>query len=106
GRIEVYIINNGLGPAFIETFDVKVFDKDYKARDALKALFGDQSDGFNYAELVKGYGIAHNQRIRLLSVNFPARGWDEVNGFEETINSLDLRVNYKSIHGQIFSLND
>lgn len=106
GRIEVYLINNGLGPAFVETFGIKLDDKNYNARDALKALFGDQSDEFNYAELVKGYGITHNQRIRLLSVNFPAKGWDDVNDFEESVNSLELRINYKSIHGQVFSLND
>ncbi|AVF95390.1 hypothetical protein AL552_17335 [Vibrio diabolicus] len=106
GRIEIYLINNGLGPAFIETFDIALGDKNYSARDALTALFGDRSDAFNYTELSKGYAIAHNQRIRLLSVNFPAKDWAEVSGLEESINSLELRINYKSVHGQAFSLNE
>ncbi|ENY5168439.1 TPA: hypothetical protein ACMDWL_004407 [Vibrio parahaemolyticus] len=106
GRIEIYLINNGLGPAFIETFEITLGDKNYSAKDARTALFGDRSDEFNYTELSKGYAIAHNQRIRVLSVNFPAKDWAEVNGLEESISSLELSINYKSVHGQLFSLNE
>ncbi|QPK06291.1 hypothetical protein [Vibrio kanaloae] len=106
GRIEIYLVNNGLGPAFIETFDIALGDNSYSVKEALTALFGDRSDAFNYTELSKGYAIAHNQRIRLLSVNFPAKDWAEVNGLEESINSLKLSINYKSVHGQAFSLNE
>ncbi|HGE6060326.1 TPA: hypothetical protein ACGGS8_003611 [Vibrio cholerae] len=106
GRIEIYLINNGLGPAFVDTFDIKLGDKKYKASEALTALFGDRTDEFNYTELSKGYAIAHNQRIRLLSVNFPAKAWSEVNALEETINTLELDIQYKSVHGQAFTLHE
>ncbi|EGQ7830716.1 hypothetical protein [Vibrio parahaemolyticus] len=106
GRIEIYLINNGLGPAFIETFEITLGDKNYNAKDALTVLFGNRSDEFNYTELSKGYAIAHNQRIRVLSVNFLAKDWAEVNGLEESISSLELSINYKSVHGQLFSLNE
>jgi len=100
GRIEIQLINNGLGPAFIESFEVLVGDEVYEAKFALEALLGPRNDIANYTVLGNGYAIAHNQKVMLLALTFPVSSWADIDKMENDLESLNLKIIYKSVHGK------
>lgn len=83
GTLNIVLINNGIGPAIVENFDLFIDGERIMARDdqkweyALKKIFPTDNAnqtpehfGFGVFNLPKGYCIPSRERITLFSIKF------------------------------------
>ncbi len=105
----VEVINNGLGPALIEKFTLKVDgevmpgERTEPIDNALKKLF----HGLNYqsyrAFLGKGHAMAAQEKRKIIEIKF-SRPVPKPEFVEETFNRGDIEIAYKSFYGESFLL--
>ncbi len=106
----VDLINNGLGPALIENFTVKVDgevipgEREEPIEKALELLF----PGLNYhklykAFLAKGYSMAAKDKRTIVAIQFSSPLPDP-EFVENALNRGDIEVAYKSFYEEPFLL--
>ncbi len=106
----VELINNGLGPALIEKFTVKVDgevipgERTEPIEKAIELLF----PGLNYHKLyksfvAKGYSMAANDKRTIIAIQFSSPLPDP-EFVEEALNRGDIEVAYKSFYEEPFLL--
>lgn len=108
GSYAVEIINNGLGPALIESFTIKIDNKVIAGNGlqpiekALKILFPNQKYESQQAYMGNGYSMAPKERCEVLSIQFiePHSLTQEV--IEHTLDRADLIIRYKSFYEEKF----
>lgn len=105
GKITVYLINNGLGPAYINDFKVYLDGvEEADAQFAVEAVFGKRDDGLQYMTLGNDLAIAHGQRVSLISVRFPVESWNDIETMESYLDRLQIVVKYSSSYQSEFIL--
>lgn len=104
GKITVYLINNGLGPAYINDFKVYLDGKEAEARFAVEAVFGKRDDGLQFMTLGDEFAIAHGQRVSLISIRFPVESWDDIEATESCLDRLQIAVKYSSAYQSKYTL--
>jgi hypothetical protein len=97
-RFQVILINNGLGPAFINKFQTYNKDVLIEAADIIPTVFSELSENCSWAQLGNDCAIASNERKVLLDIIFPAASNEEIASVEDKINGLDLVVEYSSAY--------
>jgi hypothetical protein len=103
-RLQVLLTNNGLGPAFINKYQIFLKGQECEAEAALKSVLGNLSSNSSHTTLGNDYAMPQNEVKVLLSVTFPAQSWEDIEVIEKKINQLDLLVNYSSAYGKKYVL--
>jgi len=108
GFYTVELINNGIGPAIIEDFVLKVDGKRISGdgtepiEKALKILFPNLSYQSNHSYLAKNYSMAPKERCVVVSVQFSGPQLPSSEAVEHALNRGDLEISYKSFYEENF----
>lgn len=110
GFYTVELINNGLGPAIIEDFVVKIDgsrisgDGTEPIEKGLKMLFPNLAYLANHSYVATGYSMAAKERCVILAVHFTNPPLPSKEFVEQALNRSDLDITYKSFYKEIFHL--
>ncbi len=110
GFYAVDLINNGLGPALIENFILKVDGKIIPGErtepieKALKILFPNHNYNSYYSFVSKGYSMAAKDKRTIVSVQFTNPPFPTREFVEHALNRGDIEISYKSFYNEIFRL--
>ena len=108
GFYAVELINNGIGPAVIEDFVLKIDGKRISGdgtepiEKALKILFPNFSYQTNHSYLAKNYSMAPKERCTVVSVQFVGPQFPSPEVVEHALNRGDLEISYKSFYEEDF----
>lgn len=111
GIYGIDLINNGLGPALIKRFTVKVDGKKILGDEtepidkALKILFPKEQFNARHAYLGEGYAMGAKDRCTVVIIQFHGEALPPPDYVEYTINRADLEVEYESFYGERFHFN-
>ncbi len=99
--LEVTLVNNGLGPAFINSFDVyyrgKICDPDV----VIKEVFNELGCNVSHTILGDDYAIPSRSEKALLVLSFVALSEVALDDMEGLINKIDLVINYSSAYASM-----
>ena len=111
GYYQVDLINNGIGPALIEKFCVKVDGKVLPGAElevietAMKILFPNNAYTLGKAYVGKGYAMAPKERCTIVSVQFLEKPGPSIETVEHALlRRADLEITYTSFYGERFEL--
>jgi hypothetical protein len=110
GYYAVDLINNGLGPALIENFFIKVDGKVISGEGAepiektLKILFPSHNYKSQQSFLAKGYSMAAKERSNIVAVQFMNQPLPTREFVEHAMNRADMEIIYKSLYEETFRL--
>lgn len=110
GFSAVDLMNNGLGPALIESFLIKVDGKVISGEGAepiekaLKILFPGQNYKSQQAFVSKGYSMSAKERVAIVAVQFTTQPFPTPEFVEHAINRADMEIAYKSLYKESFCL--
>lgn len=110
GFYAVELINNGLGPALIEDFLVKVDGKVIPGEGtgpiekALKILFPNHIYKSSHAFVAKGYSMAAKEKCTIVAVQFMKQPWPTREFVEHAIKRGNIEIIYKSFYKEPFRL--
>lgn len=90
--------NNGLGPAYINKFEVYLDGERSDPEAAITEVLGDLARNSYWAVLANDYAMAPNEAKVILEVSFSADTEDAVLQVERELNRLDLVVEYSSAY--------
>lgn len=105
----VELINNGLGPALIEKFTVKVDgeiisgERTESIEKALKILFPNLNYKSYHSFVAKGYSMAANDKRKIIVIQFN-QPLPDPEFVEEALKRSDIEVAYKSFYEEPFLL--
>lgn len=108
GSYAVEIINNGLGPALIESFTIKIDNKVIAGtglepiEKALKILFPNHKYQSHHAYMGNGYSMAPKERCTVMSIQFIEPQSLTQEAIEHTLDRADLIIRYKSFYEEEF----
>lgn len=111
GVYAVELINNGLGPALIRSFTVKVDGKRVSGKNteqidnAVKILFPNEQFKAHYAYLGKKYAMGAKDKCKVAIIQFYGEQLPSRDYVEQTINRADLEVEYESFYGEKYFFN-
>ncbi|MBO1926630.1 hypothetical protein J3998_03490 [Thiomicrorhabdus sp. 6S2-11] len=97
-RLQILLINNGLGPAFINEFKVFYKGIESEPHTAVKSALGNLAKNSSLTILGDDYAMPEKDKEVLLSVTFPAKSEDEVTIVANRLDELDLLINYSSAY--------
>lgn len=109
GTYSIDLINNGLGPAIIESFTVNVDGKPISGEGtehmekALKIVFSNFNFKSHHSYVSKGYSMAAKERCAIVVVQFT----DQLPSPEFVDHAIDrgeLVISYKSFYNDLFNL--
>ncbi len=101
GSYELALVNNGIGPAFIESITVSYKDSTYKLDPAnfLEQVVGmDTSASYSYASVKKGRVVPAGQKITLIGVKDSEKNSKILKKW--FANDTEVEVIYRSIYGE------
>lgn len=110
GELEINLINNGLGPAFIKSYDVLVDGSRVdthapgKSDAALKEVYKGPYEESSVTNLGNTYAISKDEKKNLLTLRFPAKSLAEFEETEKEVNRISWVVTYSSIYEENFTL--
>ncbi len=111
GIYAVDLLNNGLGPALIKSFTIKVDGKKISGEGtepidkAVKILFPNEQFNAHYAYLGEKYAMGAKDKCRVVIIQFYGEKLPSNDYVEHTINRADLEVEYESFYGEKFFFN-
>jgi len=97
-RLQVLLKNNGLGPAFINKFQIYYKGQECEPDAAINAALGEWAKNSIRTILGEEYAMSEKESEVLLSVTFPAESDEVVESIEKKINQLDLIIEYSSAY--------
>ena len=110
GFYGIELLNNGLGPAIIERFVVKVDGKSISGdgtepiEKALKILFPNFAYQARQSYLANGYSMSAKERCTIVAVQFLGPQLPSAEFVEHAINRSALEISYKSFYEETFHL--
>lgn len=111
GTYVVDILNNGLGPALIKKFTIKIDGNEINGEGtepidkALKILFSKELYYSSYAYLGENYAMGAKDKCRFLIIQFYGEEIPSSDYVKSKIERADLVVNYESFYGERFTFN-
>ena len=108
GAYAVEVMNNGLGPALIESFIVKIDGKIISGEGTepiekgLKILFPNIQYQSHQAYMANGYSMAAKEKCTVLAIQFVVPTSLTKEAIEHTLNRADLIIKYKSFYEEEF----
>jgi hypothetical protein len=110
GYYKLELVNNGIGPALIESFLIKVDDKLISGQgaesieNALKIIFPNLEYKPFYGYVSKGYSMVANERITIVEIQFLKQPFPTLKFMDDAINRTSLDIDYKSLYKELFHL--
>lgn len=101
GAAKLELINNGLGPAFIESFQIYLNGEPCEYDAALDLVTKGMDCKWYRTNLSKGYAIRAGEANDLFSVVFPCKNNEELVAAKERFNVLDVAIKYKCAYGKV-----
>lgn len=98
------IVNNGLGPAFIDNFQVFYKREICEPDTALKTVFGDLIRNSSITVLGNGYAVPEKGTVVLFSINFLFRSESEIELVCSKIDDFDILIEYSSAYEKMLPL--
>lgn len=108
GYYAVDLINNGLGPAIVKSFVVKVDGKQIfgdgtePIEKALRIVFPNFPYQASCSYVAKGYSLAAKEQCKIAAVQFTGSVLPAHNLVQDAFNRADLEIVYKSVYGEEF----
>lgn len=110
GFYSIELINNGIGPALIEEFLVKVDGKVIPGqgvepiKEVLEILFPKQHFKYNSRNgyIAKGHSMAAKDKISIVAIQFLQQPLPTLEFIEHASNKVSLDIHYKSFYGEQF----
>lgn len=109
GSLKIEIMNNGLGPAIIDAFDVFLDGQkipSYRSAD-IEAKVAEVLDGqtskTSVTTLGSGYSMPKDQTRTLLEVRFPATTQNDIERIEKRLTRFSLVIRYSSMYGDRYT---
>jgi hypothetical protein len=96
--LQVLLINNGLGPAFINNFQVYYEGEPCEPNAAVLAALGDLSKNSSRTILGDDYAMPPNETKVLLAVTFPISSDEDIDKVEAKLDLIDLVIEYSSAY--------
>jgi hypothetical protein len=109
GLYTVELINNGLGPALIDSFTITVDGKIISGKQtepiekALKILFPNVPYRSHQEYMSKGYSMAAKEKCTILAIQFAEPKSLSVEALKHTLNRADLIIKYNSFYEEQFT---
>lgn len=110
GHYYIELINNGIGPALIKKFIVKVDgeiiegEKTEKIQKALKILFPNHAYTSNQSWFQDGYAMTVNESKIIAAIVFHTPESINPVDVSQAIERADILVDYESMYGEKFTL--
>ena len=111
GKYVIELLNNGLGPALIENFTIKVDGKIISGEGtepiekALAILFPNEQFNAHYAYLGKKHAMGAKDKCIFIMIQFCGENLPSSEYVEHKMNRGDLEVGYDSFYGEKFIFN-
>ncbi len=99
--LHVFITNNGLGPAFIDSFSVLYRGSPVSLEDGLSKALGDLNKNMSSTSLACGSAIAAGESVQVVGVKFNAPSEQQVEQVKTKLNDLDMVIEYSSAYEKI-----
>lgn len=109
GIYAVEVMNNGLGPAIIESFTVTVDERliagegTEPIEKGLKILFPNVGYQSQQAYMAKGYSMAAKEKCTILAIQFKSPAPLTKEAIEHAFKRADLVIKYKSFYEEEFT---
>ncbi len=109
-KYEVQLLNNGIGPAFIRSFQIQVDGQPITGEGyepiekALKGLFPQSQYTSYQAFVARGYAMAVNESRLLVTLQFLGDNVPPIEEVERNFKRARLLIEYSSIYEQPFVL--
>ena len=109
GAYALELMNNGLGPALIESFTIKVDGKVMPGEGAepiekgLKILLPNIQYQSQQAYMAKGYSMAAKEKCTIIAIQFTGQSSLSPEAIEHAFNRADLIVKYKSFYEEEYT---
>ncbi len=110
GFYHIELVNNGLGPAVIESFLVKIDGKGISGEGTepiekgLKILFPNLAYKSNQSFVAEGYSMAAKERCTIVAIQFTGPQLPSGEFIEHAFNRGSLEISYKSFYEEPFHL--
>lgn len=101
-QLQIVIMNNGLGPAFINKFQIYLAGQPHEAKAAVASVLKGLQVNTSITTLGDDYAMPAGETRNLLSVSFPCKSEEELEAVAEKLNILDLELHYSSAYGKKF----
>lgn len=104
------IVNNGIGPAIIKCFSIKLDGKKIEGKETepMVKLLQTLLKGFEYDSrqsfLSPGYAMAANETRQLVKIRFKGEKKPSPIFIEESFKKADIYIEYESMYGEKFWL--
>ena len=106
GNYAVHVLNNGIGPALIKKYEIRVDDKVMSGEGtepiekALKILFPNQPYQSNNSYMGNNFALGAKENCRVTSIQFKKGFNMNPEQVEHAINRADLIIEYESFYGE------
>ncbi|WP_131826059.1 hypothetical protein [Salinivibrio kushneri] len=101
GVLVFEIMNNGVGPAFINSFEILLDGKRVQNLDgALQKALGQRQSNSTVATLGDDYAMPAGEKREILILAISLSDGEDLSGIEETLKRFDLIVEYQSVYGE------
>lgn len=110
GVYEFYLVNNGIGPAFIQSFTVEINSVQIEGNKtellhiALKQLFPGSAYAATVSHVAKGYAMGAKEEICLINVKFDKDKMPTKEEINDSFNKADLLITYESAYKESVDL--
>lgn len=99
GELRVELLNNGLGPAFIKSFQAYLDQKPCDLRAAVALLLRDTKADNTVMTLGSTYAMAANEAKDLLKVKLPCGSDAELDAVAKELDRIDVTITYHCGYG-------
>jgi len=99
-QLQVELMNNGLGPAFINEFQVYLDGKPCEANVAIDSLLKNYQVKKQVSVLTDDYAMPSGEARSLISIIFPFKTEDDMEKMEKRLDRLDLLIKYSCAYGK------
>ena len=109
GFYKMEIINNGLGPALIESFTITVDEEEITGNESdvvtktLELLFPGVKYKSTASALAREYAMAAKERCTIIELQFTEPKGMTFDEIDHAFNRADLRIKYKSFYGDKYT---
>jgi len=101
GFLAFELLNNGVGPAFIKSFEVMLDGKPISDTEkALKEVLADKDLNSTVATLGPDYAMLAGEKKNILILSFELETDDDLTKIEEKLGRFDLKIEYQSVYGE------
>jgi hypothetical protein len=105
GFLKVKVLNNGLGPAYINKFETYLNKELCEFEKAVEHATKGIKARYTKTSLGVGYAMQAGEKQSLFSITFPCETDEEMELVEKQLNELDVSIDYECAYGKVKNMN-